>query len=117
MVAFMLLSLRMNHRLIEYLEGGDKSPFGEWFTDLDAVTAARVDKYLRRMEQGNFGDSKGVASGVQELRMDFGPGYRVYYGKEGTTLIILPGGSDKRRQSHEIARAIRRWEMYKKGGK
>ena len=56
---------------------------------MDAVTAARVDKYVRRMEQGNMGDSKGVGSGVVELRIDYGPGYRIYYAKEQDRIVIL----------------------------
>lgn len=96
----------------EFLEGG-RSPFGEWFNALDAVTAARVDRYVRRLEAGNFGAAKPLRSGVFELRMDFGPGYRVYYGREGQTVIILLGGGSKRRQEADIAAAIERWKRYK----
>ena len=56
----------MNCQLFEYLDDNGKSPFAEWFTDLEAVVAARVDKYLRRLEQGNLGNSKAVGSGVHE---------------------------------------------------
>jgi putative addiction module killer protein len=96
----------------EYTEG-DRSPFGEWFDGLDPVTAARVDRCLRRMESGNFGAAKALREGVFELRMDFGPGYRVYYGREGRTLVILLGGGDKRRQAADIAAAVERWKRYK----
>ena len=65
------------YKLQEYIEGSE-SYFAEWFDSLDAFTAARVDRYVRRMEQGNLGDSKGVGEGVHELRIDFGPGYRIY---------------------------------------
>ena len=102
----------MTYRIEEYEEGG-RSPFREWFDDLDAGTAARVDRYIRRMEAGNFGAAKPLRDGVFELCLDFGPGYRVYYGLEGRTLVILLGGGDKRRQSADIAAAVGRWKRYK----
>ena len=103
----------MVYEVREYVEGG-RSPFGEWFDRLTPVTAARVDRYIRRMEAGNFGAAKAVGAGVCELRLDFGPGYRVYYGIDGRTLVILLGGGDKRRQSADIAAAVERWAHYKK---
>ena len=102
----------MNHRIVEYTEAG-RSPFGDWFDSLDAAVAARVDRYVRRLEAGNFGAAKSLREGVHELRMDFGPGYRVYFGMDGKTLVILLGGGDKRRQSADIADAIERWKRYK----
>lgn len=101
-----------NYEIVEYLEKG-KSPFALWFNKLGAVPAARVDRYIRRMEHGNFGDSKAVGSGVFELRIDYGPGYRVYYGRHGMEIIVLLGGGDKSRQSQDIDRAIDRWLRYK----
>ncbi len=95
----------------EYAETGN-SPFADWFDELDSVTAARVDRYIRRLESGNFGAAKVVGSGGSELRLDFGPGYRVYFGRDGTKLIILLGGGSKRRQSADIADAIARWRRY-----
>ena len=92
---------------------GDRSPFAEWFNSLDAVTAARIDKCIRRLEAGNFSASKYLDEGVFELKMDFGPGYRVYYGRDGKTIIILLGGGSKRRQAADIAAAIERWKRYK----
>jgi len=102
----------MQYRLREYTEGG-RSTFGEWFDGLDAVTAARVDRYVRRMESGNFGAAKVLRDGIFELRLNFGPGYRVYYGLDGRTLVILLGGGDKRRQAADIAAAVERWKRYK----
>ena len=96
----------------EYTEAG-RSPFAEWFNGLDAVTAARVDRYVRRLEAGNFGAAKSLRYGVFELRLDFGPGYRVYFGRDGRTLIILLGGGSKRRQDADIAAAVERWKRYK----
>jgi putative addiction module killer protein len=97
----------------EYIENG-RSPFAEWFDGLDAVTADRVDRYVRRLEAGSFGAAKPLQGGVFELRLDFGPGYRVYYGREGRTIIILLGGGSKRRQEADIAAAVERWKRYKK---
>lgn len=96
----------------EYVESG-KSHFADWFNSLDAITAARVDKYIRRLGAGNFGAVKSLQEGVFELKMDFGPGYRVYFGRDGKTIIILLGGGSKRRQSADIAVAIERWKRYK----
>ena len=78
-------------RILEYTED-ERSPFADWFNGLDSVTAARVDRYLRRLEAGNFGAAKVLREGVSELRLDFGPGYRVYYGRDGRTIIVLLGG-------------------------
>ena len=102
----------MRYEIREYTEGG-RSPFGQWFDGLDATAAARVDRYVRRMEAGNFGAAKPLREGVFELRLDFGPGYRVYFGRDGKTLVILLAGGDKRRQSADIAAAVARWQRYK----
>ena len=100
----------------EYNEG-TRSPFAEWFADLDSVTAARVDRYIRRLESGNFGAAKVIGEGVSELRLDFGPGYRVYFGRDGKMLVILLGGGSKRRQDADIAAAIARWQRYQQAKK
>ena len=100
----------------EYTEGA-RSLFAEWFDDLDSVTAARVDRYIRRLESGNFGAAKVLGEGVSELRLDFGPGYRVYFGRDGKTLVILLGGGSKRRQDADIAAAIARWKRYQQAKK
>jgi len=100
----------------EYAEGG-RSRFGEWFDELDPVTAARVDRYLRRLESGNFGAAKVLREGVSELRLDFGPGYRVYFGRDGKTIIVLLGGGSKRRQDADIAAAVARWQRYRRAKK
>lgn len=96
----------------EFIENGN-SPFADWFDSLDDVTAARIDKYVRRLEAGNFGAAKVLQEGISELKLDFGPGYRVYFGRDGKTIIILLGGGSKRRQSADIAAAIERWKRYK----
>ena len=104
----------MKYQIDIFLQN-DKSAFTEWFDDLDPTTAARVDRSIRRLEAGNFGAAKALRGGLYELRLHFGPGYRVYYGLDGETLIILLGGGDKHRQSTDIDAARRRWKLYLKG--
>ncbi len=96
----------------EYLEGG-ASPFAKWFGQLDAGAAARVTVALMRLERGATSNVKGVGDGVQEFRIDAGPGYRIYFGRDGVRLVILLGGGTKRRQDADIARAKMRWADYK----
>ena len=100
-------------KLNQYRGDNSAVPYEEWESALPSVMAARITKYVKRMEQGNFGNSKPVGSGVSELKIDLGPGYRVYYGLDGDTLVILLGGGSKKRQSRDIADAIERWKTYK----
>lgn len=100
--------------LEEYLDGEGESPFGRWFNDLDAAAAARITIALERMAQGNLSNVKSVGSGVSEYRIDTGPGYRIYFGRDGETLIILLAGGSKRRQQKDIAAAQARWADYKR---
>lgn len=98
----------------EYVDARGKSPFADWFSEINAPAAAKVTTALLRMEMGNFSDVKGVGSGVYEYRIDFGPGYRIYFGKDGDHLVILLGGGNKKRQQHDIAEAVTLWAEYKK---
>jgi putative addiction module killer protein len=82
----------------QYTGLDEKSPFGEWLDDLDDPAAARVLTAMARIEQGNFSSVKGVGGGVFESRIDFGPGLRVYFGKDGAAIVILLGGGTKKRQ-------------------
>jgi putative addiction module killer protein len=100
-------------RVLEYLDALGRSPFRRWFDDLDATAAAKVGAYLYRLEQGNFSRVEGAGSGVFELKIDFGPGYRVYFGKDGNTVVILLGGSAKKGQSAAIKVAREAWQDYK----
>ena len=75
---------------------------------------ARVQTRIDRVELGNFGDHKGVDKGVYEFRIDFGPGYRVYYGLDSEKLLILLAGGTKKRQDHDIKMAQAYWKAYKK---
>ena len=85
-----------------------------WFDSLSAPAAAKVAIAVTRMAQGNLSNVKSVGSGVLEYRIDFGPGYRIYLGKDGDRLVILLGGGSKKRQQQDIAAAIARWKEYKR---
>lgn len=91
-----------------------KSPFGEWFDGLPAQAAAKVTVAVQRMALGNLADTKGVGQGVLERRLDFGPGYRLYFAKDGDQIVILLGGGTKKRQEDDIQAAQARWSEYKK---
>lgn len=104
--------MEIKFKIKEYTEA-DRSPFADWFNSLDSVTAARVDRYIRRLEAGNFNSAKVLQAGVSELKLDFGPGYRIYFGRDGNTIIILLGGGSKRRQSADITAAVQRWYRYR----
>ncbi len=90
-------------------------PVTKWFFELrDARARAQIEVRLRRVATGNFGDCKSVGEGVSELRVDVGPGYRVYYAKRGQTLVILLCGGDKRTQQSDIAQAKTYWADWKR---
>ena len=76
----------------EYLDEDGTSPFAAWFAGLEATAAAKITVVLGRIEQGNLSNVKGVGEGVLEFRLDFGPGYRVYFGRDGDVLVILLAG-------------------------
>jgi putative addiction module killer protein len=98
-----------------YRTASGKEPFGDWLSRLrDRQAKARVLVRIDRLESGNFGDSKALRSGVHELRIDWGPGYRVYFGRDGNLLVILLVGGDKRTQAADINRAIEYWQDYKR---
>jgi len=104
----------MYYEIEEYTDDRGKSPFAEWFKDLDPTTAARIMACINRMEIGNFGDSKFVGRGVRELRLHFGPGFRVYYSQSGDRLVLLLGGGSKHRQQADIENAQIRWADYQR---
>jgi putative addiction module killer protein len=100
-------------QILEYLDAAGKSPYQDWFERLDAQAAAKVTVAVTRIELGNLSNVKGVGAGVQEYRIDFGPGYRVYFGRDGDRLVILLAGGTKSRQQKDIATAQKRWADYK----
>ena len=75
-----------------YIDEKGNKRFALWLESLDAPAAAKVTIALTRMEQGNFSSAKGVGAGVYEYRIDFGPGYRIYFGRDGDRVLILIGG-------------------------
>ena len=92
---------------------GRSTPFSEWLAELrDARAIGIVRARLNRIRLGNFGDCKSVGGGVEELRIDFGPGYRIYYGRVGSTVVVLLCGGDKRTQTRDILTAQRSWKEY-----
>jgi putative addiction module killer protein len=111
MVSYMLPSPMIEVR--EYLDTGGRSPYAAWFDHLNREAAAKVAAALARIQQGNFSNAKGVGAGVYEYRIDFGPGYRIYFGKDGDRLVILVGGGTKNRQENDIKLALDRWQDYK----
>ena len=92
----------------------EEAPTHNGFDDLPAQAAAKVTTAIARMEQGNFSNVKPVGSSVSEYTLDFGPGYRIYFGKDGDQIIILLGGGTKKRQQQDIKLAIGRWQDYKR---
>jgi putative addiction module killer protein len=108
MLPYRVLELRY------YVTAGGDSPFESWFDDLDAAAAAKVSVALVRLGQGNTSNAKTVGDGVLEYRIDWGPGYRVYFGRDGETLVILLTGGTKQRQQRDIGRAKELWTDYKR---
>jgi len=96
-----------------YLTEADHSPFADWYYGLkDPIAKRAIDRRLSRLAMGHFGDHKSCGEGVWELRIDTGPGYRVYYAKAGQTLVLLLCGGDKRTQQADIERAIDYWQRF-----
>ncbi len=100
-------------RVVVYIDAAGRSAFTRWFEELNAEAAAKVTTALYRMGQGNFSNVEGIGAGAFEYRIDFGPGYRVYFGKDGETLVVLLGGSTKKRQQRAIEAARESWQEYK----
>ena len=96
-----------------FVDSNGRVPFHAWLDSLDRQTQARITVALTRLARGNRSHVKGVGGGVAELKLDFGPGYRIYFGQDGEMLIILLAGGTKRRQSEDIAAAKARWIVYK----
>jgi putative addiction module killer protein len=99
--------------VLEYLDRQGRSPFAAWFDDLDPAAAAKVAATVTRLSLGNMSNVKGVGAGVFETKIAFGPGYRVYFGKDGESLVILLAGGTKQRQQQDIKAAQERWQDYK----
>ena len=101
--------------ILEYITPEGRNHFAEWFVSLrDMRAKARILARFTRVRQGNLGDCKPAGSGVMELRVDFGPGYRVYFGQEDDVIIILLCGGDKSSQARDIDLARSLWAAYRR---
>ena len=96
-----------------FVDRNGRIPFQAWVNALDKEAQAKVAVALSRLALGNRSRVKGVGSGVAELKVDWGPGYRIYFGQDDQTLVILLAGGTKKRQSEDIATAKARWVDYK----
>jgi putative addiction module killer protein len=101
------------YEIRHYLTQSEKDVFIEWRRQLcDTKVKIAVDRRINRMELGNFGDHKFCRDGVWELRIDVGPGYRVYYAIAGTQVVLLLCAGDKRTQDADIDRAYKYWRNW-----
>ena len=98
--------------VVHYVGDDGADYFDRWLRRQSADTRARIQTRIDRIEFGNLGDHRSVGKGVVELRIHFGPGYRVYFGRDGDALVILLGAGSKRRQSRDIEAAQFRWGSY-----
>jgi len=99
--------------IVQYVTEAGSCPFSDWFEGLDTRAALKVRSAIARMEVGNLGDAKSVGDGVLERRIDWGPGYRIYFGRDGDRLVVLLGGGTKKRQAADIGQAQRHWAAYR----
>ena len=100
--------------LREYIDARGRNPFQRWHGRLNRLAADRIDSALLRMQSGNLSNARSVGRGVSEYRINFGPGYRIYFGRDGDTLIILLGGGTKSRQHRDIQNAQALWQEYRR---
>ena len=97
-----------------YRTPNGREPFSEWYATIqDRSVRNRIQKRIDHLEDGNFGDCRSVGAGVFEMRFHFGPGYRIYFGEVGNTVVLLLCGGDKSSQTRDIARAKAYWLQYK----
>jgi len=105
----------MINRINEYTDGSGRSYYAQWLESInDPRAIARIIMQVDKMELGLFGDSQPIGYGLSELRIHYGPGYRVYYGTENTHTYLLLGGGNKSTQSKDIKLAIKHWKDYEK---
>ena len=100
--------------LREYLDESGRNPFRRWLSGLNLMARLRVRTALARLEAGNLSNVRGVGNGVLEYHVDFGPGYRIYFGRDGEMLIILLAGGTKSRQQRDIESARELWNEYRR---
>ena len=97
----------------EYVDGRGRCPFRQWLDELDRSASVRVNAALSRIGCGNFSNVKGLGGGLLECRLHFGPGYRIYFGRDGQALVILLAGGTKSGQNRDIEKARQLWREYK----
>lgn len=103
----------MKIKIHQYITSLDINLFEKWFDKLNPIAATKVATALYRLEQGNYSNVKGVGEGVFEYKIDFGAGYRIYFGQDGDELVILLGGGTKKLQNKDIQEAKKYWNEYK----
>jgi len=100
--------------ILVYRTADGKIPYQNWLESIrDDRMRTRIRVRIDRLRLGNLGDTKSVGHGVHELRMHFGPGFRVYFGYDGQTIVVLLCGGDKSTQSRDIENALLYWNDYK----
>lgn len=106
----------MNLKIVRrYVASNGNIPFDEWFDGLrDRKAKSKIAARLERVELGNLGDCRSVGDGVYELRIYYGPGYRIYFGEVGSAIILLLCGGDKSTQAKDIHQAKKYWKDYVK---
>jgi putative addiction module killer protein len=104
-------------KIRRYITISGKNVFQSWIENLrDRSARVRIELRVARLERGLFGDCKAIRAGVQELRIDVGPGYRVYFAKDGEQIVLLLCGGDKSTQQKDIENAINYWKDYQTRG-
>lgn len=103
----------MKIRIESFITSEGIEPFAKWFNTLNSIAAAKISTALYRMELGNYSNVKSLGEGIFEYKIDFGPGYRIYFGQDGENLVILVGGGSKKQQDKDIKIAKQYWQEYK----
>jgi putative addiction module killer protein len=98
----------------EYVDPAGRSTFAKWLHALNVQAAAKVATALERISDGNLSNVRAVGGGVLEYKIDLGPGYRIYFGRDGDWLVILLAGGTKKRQGEDIQQAQMNWTDYRK---
>lgn len=98
--------------LVNYVRQGGDVPLDNWLNDLSTQTRAKIRSRINRLRQGNFGNCEPIGHGLSELKINYGPGFRVYFGRKGSMVILLLCGGDKSSQSADIRKAHDLWQEY-----
>ncbi len=100
-----------------YSDGQGRRPFKDWLSELDKTASSRIDEAIEGIMGGNFSNVKGLGGGLLEYRLHFGPGYRIYFGRDGQALVVLLAGGIKAGQQRDIKKARAMWQDYKNQAK